>query len=243
MNHNAQDLFGTFASVRIVHHSQGSRMSALATHQPAAIQAERAHFNATAWHQLCDALAVPPDHAVRQRFEQVQAAYAEPWRHYHTAQHIDECLAAWAAVRAQLKAPACVALAIWLHDLVYDPKAKDNEAQSAALTRDWWRGALPEDQLATVCGWIEATQAHEAAPHDADLQALLDIDLAILAAEPTRFAQYEAQVAREYAHVPPDLFAQGRRAFLQTLSVRPALFHHPAFVHLEAPARANLARA
>ena len=198
-------------------------------------------FSAQRWQALCDALAVPPAHAARQRFANVQAAYAEPQRHYHTAQHIGECLAQLDAVATHLHDAPLVELAIWLHDLVYDPPAKDNEARSAELAQHWFAGALAPERVQRLADWINATRLHAAAPQDADLQALLDIDLAILAAAPARFAQYEAQVAREYAHVPPALFAAGRRAFLSELLTRERLFHHPAFVQLEAPARANLA--
>ncbi|ARU04376.1 hypothetical protein CCO03_06535 [Comamonas serinivorans] len=222
-------------------------------------------FTPARWLRLCDALAVPPAHAARTRFADLQAAYAEPQRHYHTAQHIGECLTLLDGVRdlpqgadaarpgkarpgaaqpgAALNDPALIEAALWLHDVVYDPQAKTNEAQSAALAAHWLAGALSEARLQRLCRWIAATQHHDAAPDDADLQALLDIDLAILAAPPARFAEYEAQVAREYAHVPADLFRQGRRAFLLSLGQRPRLYHHPAFLALEVPARRNLAAA
>ena len=198
-------------------------------------------FSAQRWQALCDALAVPPTHAARQRFADLQAAYAEPQRHYHTGQHIGECLAQLDAVAAHLQDAPLVELAIWLHDLVYDPPAKDNEARSADLAQQWLAGALAPNRLQRLADWINATRLHEAAPQDADLQALLDIDLAILAAAPARIAQYEQQVASEYAHVPPALFAVGRRAFLSELLTRERLFHHPAFAQLEASARRNLA--
>jgi predicted metal-dependent HD superfamily phosphohydrolase len=203
-------------------------------------------FNASRWQRLCDALGAPPGHGVRDRFDALRAAYAEPQRHYHTAQHIGECLARLDGARAQIEEVAAAAdtalieVAIWLHDVVYDPTAHDNEARSAAVAREWFGGALAADRLACLARWIVATQAHEAAPDDAGLQALLDIDLSILAAAPARFAEYEEQVRREYAHVPEGAFREGRHAFLRTLAARERLFHHPAFVALEAPARANL---
>jgi predicted metal-dependent HD superfamily phosphohydrolase len=203
------------------------------------------HFTPARWQALCRALAVPLAHTASTRFDEVQAAYAQPQRHYHTAQHIAECLAQLDAIVAPpegclLQDAPLVELAIWLHDLVYDPTAKDNEARSAELAQQWFAGALAPARLQRLGGWIEATRLHEAAPQDADLQALLDIDLAILAAAPARFVEYEAQVAREYAHIPPALFSQGRRAFLSELLVRAQLFHHPALTQLEAPARRNL---
>ena len=60
------------------------------------------------------------------------AAYAEPQRHYHSTQHLAECLHGFETVRHLAQRPAEVALALWFHDAVYDVQRHDNEAQSAA---------------------------------------------------------------------------------------------------------------
>lgn len=61
--------------------------------------------------------------------------------------------------------------------------------------------------------WIVATQRHEATD-ELDLQFLLDIDLAILAASPVRFAEYEQQIQQEYAWVDPDVYSIKRKEVL-----------------------------
>ena len=54
--------------------------------------------------------------------------------------------------------------------------------------------------------------------------ALCDADLAILAAEPQRYADYSAAVRREYAHVSDADFAVGRALVLRDLLAKPSLF-------------------
>jgi predicted metal-dependent HD superfamily phosphohydrolase len=155
--------------------------------------------------------------------ERLLACYQEPHRHYHTLQHLGECLAAFDQARALAPHPDEIALALWFHDAIYDVKRSDNEARMHTL--------------------IMATR-HDAVPADADAQLLVDIDLGILGADTARFAEYEAQIRREYAFVPGWLFRHKRRAILQGFLERPRLYTTPYFHdRLETRARENLARA
>ncbi|MFX5734992.1 metal-dependent hydrolase, partial [Acinetobacter baumannii] len=61
--------------------------------------------------------------------------------------------------------------------------------------------------------WILATQKH-ALTDEIDLQFLLDIDLAILAATPERFIQYERQIQREYCWVDSEVYSIKRKEVL-----------------------------
>jgi predicted metal-dependent HD superfamily phosphohydrolase len=198
------------------------------------------HFNHPRWAALCTRLGCP---AVSAQFDALAAAYAQPVRAYHTAQHIDECLGLLDSVAAQLLVPDDIELAIWLHDAVYDPQAKDNEARSAQLAAQWF-AALAPARLQQLTQRIMATQGHAPLPHDSDGQALLDIDLAILATAPARFAQYSHQVRHEYSFVEASLYETKRREFFQHMAQRPQLYFHPALAtQLEPLARRNLAQA
>lgn len=175
---------------------------------------------------------------------QVLARYAEPHRHYHTQQHLGECLAAFERVRDLAAHPGEVELALWFHDAIYEVTRHDNEEQSAhwALRELQAAGAM-EDATQRVYQLVMATR-HTAAPSAGDEQLLVDIDLSILGAAPARFAQYEAQIREEYAFVPRWLFRRKRKAILQTFLDRPRIYSTDTFhAQLEQAARANLAAA
>lgn len=175
--------------------------------------------------------------------DRLLASYGEPHRHYHTLQHLGECLALFRQHQAQAHRPGEVALALWFHDVIYDVHAHDNEARSA----DWARDALLQIGAAPaaaqrVHALVMATQ-HDVEPEGPDAQLLIDIDLSILGAERARFDEYERQVQREYGFVPEDVRIPRRRAILQRFLDRPAIYATPPLhALLEARARDNLQR-
>lgn len=169
--------------------------------------------------------------------------YSEPQRHYHTLQHLGECLALLAQHRAAAQRPSEVALGLWFHDAIYDVERHDNEALSAAWAREaLTQAGLPNDVAARVHDLVMATR-HGAAPEpvSGDAALLVDIDLSILGAAPERFAQYERQIRTEYAHVPPPLFEPRRRAILAHFLERQPLYRTAGLrAAREAQARINI---
>jgi predicted metal-dependent HD superfamily phosphohydrolase len=197
-----------------------------------------------AWQRMWDALGAT--HIDRGLFNRLLAAYSEGQRHYHTLQHLRECLAHCEAAASLARRPAEVELALWFHDAVYDPRRTDNEERSAEWAARSVRAAGCAEEVAQrVEALVLATRSHEAAVDaDADTRLLLDVDLAILGAAPARFAQYGQQIRAEYAHVPPAEFAARRRRILAGFLARPRLYATDAFHDaLEARARDNLRRA
>lgn len=176
-------------------------------------------------------------------FNQLVAAYSEQGRHYHTLQHLRECLAHFEAAAALARRPAEVELALWFHDAVYDARRQDNEERSAAwAARSVLAAGCAEPVAQRVQALVLATRGHEAGG-EPDAALLLDIDLAILGASPARFAEYERQVRAEYAHVPDAQFRAGRGAILAGFQARPHLYLTAPFRDaLEQRARANIAR-
>jgi predicted metal-dependent HD superfamily phosphohydrolase len=174
-------------------------------------------------------------------YRALMARYGEPHRKYHTLQHLQECLAHFDAVQGVLPASAEVEAALWFHDAIYDVKRSDNEERSAGWAR---QAALQAGVAPPVADRVHAlvmATRHAAVPVAEDEQWLVDIDLAILGADPIRFAEYERQIRDEYGHVPGWLFQRKRRAILQAFLDRPRLFSTPHFHQaLEEAARRNL---
>ena len=130
-------------------------------------------------------------------------------------------------------------LAAWFHDGVYDGRP-DAEERSAAWAETALAGRDP-DLVAEVARLVRLTESHRPAEDDRNGCALSDADLAILAAPPPRYAEYVADVRREYAHVSDDDFRAGRAAVLADLLAKPRLFQTTyAQERWEPTARANV---
>jgi predicted metal-dependent HD superfamily phosphohydrolase len=170
--------------------------------------------------------------------DELLAAYATD-RGYHDTRHLIEVLdrVDELAVGGEDFDRPAVELAAWFHDAVYDGH-EGAEERSAS----WALDALPGRPVAEeVARLVRLTERHTPADDDANGCALSDADLAILAAARERYAEYTADVRREYAHVPDDLFRAGRAAVLRELLAKATLFHTAhAREHWEARARANV---
>lgn len=192
------------------------------------------------WARCWSALSPTANDALR---DELLTRYAESQRSYHTQQHLAECLALFEEVHDAAAHPAEVEMALWFHDAIYDVKGSGNEERSA----DWAFDALSRSGVdAAAAGLVRdlvlATQ-HTALPTGADEQVLVDIDLAILAADTPRFDEYERQIREEYSYVPGFLFRRKRKQILKSFLDRPVLFNTPRLrERLEAAARENLRR-
>jgi predicted metal-dependent HD superfamily phosphohydrolase len=176
-------------------------------------------------------------------YDQLAAHYGDPGRHYHTLTHIAACLADFDASRTLAHRPDAVELALWTHDVIYDSRSAENEAQSA----DWAAvlleaGGADPDLVRDVRRLVLATRhAEPAAPGDGRLIA--DIDLAVLGASAPEFDAYEGAIRREYAWVPEPDFRRGRAAVLSRLLAWPRIYGTAGFYdRLETAARRNLER-
>lgn len=176
-------------------------------------------------------------------FQALMTCYAEPHRRYHTTQHLDECFAKLDEIRFAATHPEEIELAVWFHDAIYDVKRQDNEERSADWAHSIVLGAgLPALPAERVHGLVMATR-HDAVPTTSDERILVDVDLSILGAETTRFAEYERQIREEYSWVPDILFRSKRRKILKEFLERPRIFSTEQFFNTyEAQARANLRR-
>lgn len=176
---------------------------------------------------------------------ELEAAYAEPHRRYHTRRHIEQCLALLDKVPDLMDSERQVlAWAIWWHDAVYDPQASDNEARSAEMARrdlrDLGASIHAREEVARL---IRLTAGHQVEAEDRLGELLVSIDLAILGAPGADYDQYARDVRAEYAHVPDDAWRRGRAAVLERFLAAEQIFPDPGFRDsFEAQARANLQR-
>jgi predicted metal-dependent HD superfamily phosphohydrolase len=186
------------------------------------------------WQNLLRSWGVDPVEADR-TFEKIAQAYAGPGRFYHTLDHVQEVVRTIESLGSHTKHLHAVNLAAWLHDVIYDRRASDNEERSAECAeRSCEELSIPVGGL--VASLIRRTKSHEAGG-DADAQVLLDADLAILGAGEPAYWDYAVKIRLEYDWVPEPEYRAGRRQILERFLARPRLYH--LLGHLEEPARRN----
>lgn len=176
-------------------------------------------------------------------FRELEAAYAQPHRHYHTLAHVEACLGWLDWGWALSERPWEIVLALWFHDCVYDPLRSDNEAQSALLAeRALLNLGVNSACVARICRMIHATASHAGAEGDVGL--LLDIDLHVLGSDTEAFARFEQQVREEYAAFSTLDYARGRSRVLGRILAQKPLYNTDFMrAELEQRARHNLSQA
>jgi predicted metal-dependent HD superfamily phosphohydrolase len=190
----------------------------------------------TSWTKLLHGWGVPAAQADRV-FVGVVQAYSGSGRFYHTLDHVLAVLATVGGLARHARHLNAVQLAAWLHDVIYDSRASDNEERSAQYAKRMCKElAIPAGPLVTSL--IRKTKRHDAGA-DADAQVLLDADLAVLGASEPVFLDYAEKIRQEYAWVPECDYRQGRRRVLESFMARPRIYRF--LTELEEPARRNMA--
>ena len=176
-------------------------------------------------------------------FGRLRAAWSGVSRRYHDLEHLMDCLRELDGA-AEPAVADIAELALWYHDAVYEPRARDAEARSAALLEeDAASLGLSREAALAAAACVRAT-AHLAGarPSGPAAELVVDVDLSILGCDPLRFLEYEYGVAEEHAAVPSTAYVLARGHFLAGLLASPSIFRTEPFrQRYEASARRNLA--
>lgn len=172
------------------------------------------------------------------------AAYSEKGRHYHGQEHVSACLRHLDTCLDRVEQPREVELALWFHDAIYKPFANDNERKSANWAASFLTdNGASEDAVARVRALVMATR-HSAPTTTNDESILVDIDLAILGADPQTYDLFERGVRSEYRFVPRFVYRKKRAEVLRSFLERPRIYQNePFFSQREGQARGNLRNA
>lgn len=193
------------------------------------------------WQSLVRDEGLPADPGDRLGAE-LLVRWQESHRFYHTTEHLQNCLQCWEKTRNLFQEPTLAEFALFYHDAIYDPRRSDNEAASAELARkDLVELGLDSERISQVCALVRATDHKTQTDHpDADL--VIDIDLAILGADPQTYQRYVAAVRREYDHIDETGWRVGRAKVLQGFLAKTRIFANHFFDDCEREARLNLER-
>jgi len=196
-----------------------------------------------AWEQLLQTFEVNQEQ-VQATYGALVAAYNSPGRFYHTLEHIRSVLVCLEELREQAVDYPTLQLAAWFHDSIYDPRASDNEEQSALYMQRLLTGLeLPVHVLQDASSMILCTKTHLVEDNRDDSSLLQDADLAILGATVQEYETYALAIRQEYAWVPEPAYRSGRVQVLRTFLQRERIYWTASlYTHLEARARENLRR-
>lgn len=183
-------------------------------------------------------------------WQNIAMRYNKPQRAYHSLQHIQQLFGQYDQVKGNLHEPHIIALAIYYHDVIYEPTYSDNELKSAEYAVESLTGYLNAEQCQHIYALIMMTATHELDKWSnetkerekySDAAYLLDMDLSILGSSWSEYEQYAHAVRQEYAHVSDDDYRVGRMAVLKELLAHPTLYLTDNYYkRLEKQARKNI---
>lgn len=199
------------------------------------------------WHLIAINNAIMPA-KVNALWQDIAVRYNETQRAYHSLQHIQQLFSQFEQINHHLNEPHLIALALYYHDIIYDPRRSDNELKSAEYAIEALRCSLSEDQCQSIYALIMMTATHQidTLAHEdkiSDTAYLLDMDLSILGAPWSEYQVYAQAVRQEYVHVAKENYRVGRIAVLEKLLAHSSLYL-TAYYHkrLEKQARKNIKR-
>ena len=166
----------------------------------------------------------------------IYSLYCEEQRYYHNLYHIGKLVEEYESLETKNEH---LVLAIWFHDIVYDPKATGgkNEMESAEYMKKFQENSMVD---AIIRATIKHQLPQEMESKD-DCAIFLDMDLSVLGWKPEQYNDYCHRIRMEYHHVPNDKFIPGRIKVLEHLGSQETIYLTDHFrLKYESQARENM---
>lgn len=178
---------------------------------------------------------------VPEEFHKIVQRYSESRRYYHNLDHLNRIFIL--CDQMKIEDPDII-LAIFYHDIIYNPILGDNERKSAAFAgKSLERVGFNRERTERIGEMILATRDHLEGEYDRATELLLDLDISILGAEIDEYEMYSDGVRREYSWVPDDRFRRNRGKFLHGIFEAEHIFRTEKFrKRFEKKARENVSR-
>jgi predicted metal-dependent HD superfamily phosphohydrolase len=139
--------------------------------------------------------------------------------------------------------PDALELAVWFHDVIFEPGKRDNEKRSAQLYLQLSEGVHDESTRSLVDRLIMATLHDGSSLADSDAIYMVDIDLSSFGLSWEEFLQDSQNLRRENAELSDAEYYRKKANFQNFLLAKERFYLSDYFAErLETQARANLAR-
>lgn len=140
----------------------------------------------------------------------IESFYNSKGRYYHNMNHLDDVLCCLEDYNKsnlfnETEYQILVMTAIY-HDIIYNPKAKDNEEKSAQFINDC---SCSEDIKRQVYNLILFTKYQRAPKNDLE-EIFMSCDMNVFDKSFTEQLQFEKNIQKEYSWVPLDVYVKNR---------------------------------
>jgi predicted metal-dependent HD superfamily phosphohydrolase len=195
------------------------------------------------WISLMQSFGVGQE-AARLAYANLVNHYSEDGRHYHTLTHVKTLLNVADGLRSLAQDFRAVELSIWFHDVIYDPRANDNEERSSDYARRALQElGLPSKIVDRVSELILATITHKPVPGDNDVPIVIDADLSPLGADAASFRRDSQAIRKEFYWIADEEYRANRVERLGEFLKRERIYlTEQMYASLEASARRNISR-
>ncbi len=165
--------------------------------------------------------------------------YSESQRHYHTLVHIENMLRLFDRFKHIISNKEAFLLAIYFHDIIYDPKSNQNEEKSVALFASFYDELMNHNVFdltikSQVIAFINTTITHTLCEMESislknDLAMFLDFDMEVLSWPTNQYSIYGSQIRNEYSHYSKEDYREGRTRVLKAFLKRESIYFSDIF--------------
>jgi predicted metal-dependent HD superfamily phosphohydrolase len=164
-------------------------------------------------------------------------------RYYHSIQHIEQCLKQFKQVWHLAEHEGAVVAALWLHDVIYDTHAKDNEEKSAEFAEKALNKLRVGRRFTPLVARLILATKHDRILTDPDEQLVADIDLSGFGQDYAVVEANSLKIRQEYSWVPKETYVAARKKVLTSFLDREDIYFTRHFqMKYEGVARNNLKR-
>ncbi|OHD17808.1 MAG: hypothetical protein A2086_12635 [Spirochaetes bacterium GWD1_27_9] len=167
--------------------------------------------------------------------------YTEIHRYYHNLSHINSFFNIIFKYKSKITDFESMFYACCFHDIIYDPKANDNEEKSALFATDLLKNLnIPQKIIDNTISLILSTKTHKPQNDNFDTKIFLDADLSIFSSNLIKYIFYSKSIKKEYSFVENKKYKEGRKKVLQTFLEKNKIYYTEEFYKKEKTARRNI---
>ncbi len=165
-------------------------------------------------------LNFPAQYAKENALTEILACWQEPHRYFHTLSHLADILQEiekdFLQEHISPDEKELFQICAFMHDIVYNPKKQDNEAQSAELVSHFFP-KLSTELVAQIQNIILETKTHQSTNRFSEIFCAYDMRI-ITHSTLAELWEYERQIFKEFQYLDYAMYKAGRIFLLENFA-------------------------